>query len=215
MEVYKMNPDLYTYIQRMHSFVQSQEKRIQELEKTVKALSNELNEVKSRPSIKVDTIEYKFDQLKVETLEGTLNIGLNPSDLEGIEDFAVENKGISTNSSPKEKMKRTMELEDELFQYLETNIPSLIRDYSKDLEINIEDEHIDFIVNDIKKQIPQRIGYYFRQIPENERTPEANRKISDKILEQMKRDIQSSVHAYLRNIQNRGQVIVDESSNIQ
>ena len=34
-------------------------------------------------------MEYKFDQLKVETLEGTLNIGLNPSDLQGIEDFSV------------------------------------------------------------------------------------------------------------------------------
>ena len=36
-------------------------------------------------------MEYKFDQLKVETLEGTLNIGLNPSDLQGIEDFSVPN----------------------------------------------------------------------------------------------------------------------------
>ena len=37
-------------------------------------------------------LEYKFDQLKVETLEGTLNIGLNPSDLQGIEDFSIPSK---------------------------------------------------------------------------------------------------------------------------
>ena len=45
-------------------------------------------------------MEYKFDQLKVETLEGTLNIGLNPSDLQAIEDFSVPNgkgKGPGTD----------------------------------------------------------------------------------------------------------------------
>lgn len=203
MEVCKMSPDFYTYIQRMHSFVQSQEKRIQELEKKVAALSKELNEVKSRPAIKVDTIEYKFDQLKVETLEGTLNIGLNPSDLEGIEDFEVQNKGISANSSPKEIMKRSMEIEEEIFQYLETEVPSLIRNYEGELKVTVEDEHIEFITEDIKKQIPQRTGHYLSQVPANERSSVASRKITDKIVKQMKKDIESAVLAYLKNLPNR------------
>ena len=37
-----------------------------------------MNSLKEAPSTKIDRIEYKFDQLKIETLEGTLNIGLNP-----------------------------------------------------------------------------------------------------------------------------------------
>ena len=54
-------------------------------------------------------MEYKFDQLKVETLEGTLNIGLNPSDLQGIEDFSVPgNKGTL---HPKERMSMFTEIE--------------------------------------------------------------------------------------------------------
>ncbi len=46
----------------------------------------------------MEKIEYKFDQLKVESLDGTLNIGLNPSNLkETIEDLAVE-QNVNVNS---------------------------------------------------------------------------------------------------------------------
>lgn len=197
-----MSQELYTYIQRMHNFIQTQEKRIQALEKKVNDFANELKEVKSKPSIHVDTIEYKFDQLKVESLDGTLNIGLNPSDFEGIEDFEVQNKGISTNSFPKQKMKRTMDIENQIYQYLEADLPSLIKKYEDENKIKVESAHIDFIKDDIKKQMPQRIGYYDSQIPANERTNEADRKISDKIVEQMKRDIENAVHTFLRNLPN-------------
>jgi spore germination protein PC len=210
-----MNHELYTYLQKMHSFVQSQEKRILELEKTVKSLSKELSDVKSRPPVQIDTIEYKFDQLKVETLEGTLNIGLNPSDLEGIEDFEVKNKGISTNNSPKQKMKRTMEIEDEIYRYIDNDLPTLIRHYENDLRLKVEDTHIEFIKDDIKKQLPQRIGHYFSQVPQNERSPEAERKVTDKIVEQMKRDIENAVLAFLRNLPNEKKVRNDESSDLQ
>lgn len=210
-----MNHELYTYLQKMHSFVQSQEKRILELEKTVKALSKELSEVKSRPPVQIDNIEYKFDQLKVETLEGTLNIGLNPSDLEGIEDFEVKNKGISTNNSPKQKMKRTMEIEDEIYRYIDNDLPALIRQYENDLMIKVEDTNIEFIKDDIKKQLPQRIGHYFSQVPQNERSPEADRKITDTIVDQMKKDIENAVHAFLRNLPNEKKVRNDESSDLQ
>lgn len=195
-----MSQDFYAYIQALHSFVQSQERRIQTLEKTVKTLINELQEVKSKPSIKVDTIEYKFDQLKVETLEGTLNIGLNPSDLEGIEDFDVQNKGIPTNTSPKEKMKRTMEVEEAIFHYIESSVPALIRNYENELNITVQEEHIEFITEDLKKQIPQRIDHYFSQIANNERTPEATSRIKEKIIKQMKKDIDGAVLVFLKNL---------------
>lgn len=209
-----MSQDLYTYIQTLHSFVQSQERRIKILEKTVKTLSHELQEVKSRPSIKVDTIEYKFDQLKVETLEGTLNIGLNPSDLEGIEDFEVQNKGISANPSPKNVMKKAMEMEEEIFRYIEKDVPSIIKNYAVELNISVEDEHIDFIMEDIKRQIPQRTGHYLSQIQEKERSSEANKKVIEKIVKQMKKDIEMAIVAFLRNLPNGKKVKDDESSNL-
>lgn len=44
-------------------------------------------------------MEYKFDQLKVENLNGTLNIGLNPFSAKGqqIEDFQVDTETLKVN----------------------------------------------------------------------------------------------------------------------
>lgn len=199
-----MTQDLYTYIQQMHALVHSQEKRIRDLEKSLKNLQQELNNLKSRPPVHVDTIQYKFDQLKVETLEGTLNIGLNPSDLEGIEDFEVQNKNISTPSSPKEQMERTMEIEDRIFQYLETDLKALISNYEEQLDRKIEESYIDFIREDIKKQLPSRIEHYLKQIPNNERSAESKMKVNDQIEKQIKQDIEKAVLAFLQNLPNNG-----------
>jgi len=166
-------------------------------------LHQEINNLKSRPPVHVDTIQYKFDQLKVETLEGTLNIGLNPSDLEGIEDFEVQNKSISTPSSPKEQMERTMEIEDRIFQYLETELKPLINKYEEQLDRKIEESYVDFIREDIKKQLPGRIDHYLKQIPINERSAEAKMKINDHIEKQIKQDIEKAVLAFLQNLPNK------------
>ena len=71
---------MYQYLQQLHSIVMKQENKILHLEKAIFQLNKEIQELKQKPAIHVDKMEYKFDQLKVETLEGTLNIGLNPSD---------------------------------------------------------------------------------------------------------------------------------------
>ncbi len=187
----------------MHTLVHSQEKRIRELEKTLKNLQQEVNNLKSRPPVHVDTIQYKFDQLKVETLEGTLNIGLNPSDLEGIEDFEVENKNIATPSSPKDQMERTMEIEDRIYQYLETDLKPLINKYEEQLDRKVDDAYIDFIREDIKKQLPNRIDHYLKQIPINERSAEAKGKVNDHIEKQIKQDIEKAVLTFLQNLPNK------------
>lgn len=197
-----MNQEIYSYLQRMHSFIQSQERRILELEKTIRELSKELQNIKSRPPVHVGTIEYKFDQLKVETLDGTLNIGLNPSDLEGIDEFSVQNKGIIPKLSPKQIMQRSMELEESIRHYLENDLEALIKDYEEQLGMEIEDSYVEFIRDDIKKQLPQRIDYYLKQVPNKEGSPEVNQKVIEQIEEQMKRDIANAVLTFMRNSPN-------------
>lgn len=71
-----MNQDLYSYSKQMQRFLEAQDKRIMKLEHELKRLTDEIAELKNKPPIHVDKIEYKFDQLKVESLDGTLNIGL-------------------------------------------------------------------------------------------------------------------------------------------
>lgn len=65
------------------------------MEKTLASLIEEIEQLKARPPVRVDRIEYAFDQLKIETLDGTLNIGINPSDLSSIEDAAIPKRRAS------------------------------------------------------------------------------------------------------------------------
>jgi spore germination protein PC len=195
--VVRLNQQLNTYLQQLHAFVEAQEKRIRRLEAMVKKLQEETEVLKSRPPMQVDRIEYKFDQLKVESLEGTLNIGLNPSELQNIEDFAVDNKNIKAPVSPKTQMKRTMEIEDAIYQYLERELPEITASAQKKLNVNVDDSYIAFIKEDIKKQLPNRIDFYIQQQASNRSGQEND---NEEIIELIKKEIHNGVHAFISHL---------------
>ncbi|HLO12988.1 MAG TPA: spore germination protein GerPC [Pseudoneobacillus sp.] len=193
--------DFYEYIRRLHLFVEAQDKRIKQLESLVQTLEEDLKNLKNKPAIHVDKIEYKFDQLKVETLEGTLNIGLNPTDLQGIEDFAVEGNQIPGSSfSPADKLQSTMRIEGPILQSLDSDVLNIIRQYEIDKQINIEESYVSFITDDIKKQLPNRIDFYLNQIPIDQRTVEHLSGHENHIIESIKNDIQKGITTFLNNL---------------
>lgn len=72
---------LYDYLVKLRRYLSWQTKKIQTLEQRLLLLENQLKELEQQPRTTIERIEYKFDQLKVETLEGTLNIGITPNGL--------------------------------------------------------------------------------------------------------------------------------------
>ncbi|SEG52462.1 spore germination protein GerPC [Paenibacillus sp. UNC499MF] len=95
------DPNLYAYqLQQMWTHIQRQEARIAKLEETAAAMRGEIEELKRQRGIHIDRIEYKFDQLKVEQLDGTLTIGVSPAAVDEIEDFAVN--GMDADSPDNE-----------------------------------------------------------------------------------------------------------------
>ncbi len=176
--------------------------RMAELEKTIKNIKQEIEELQKRPPIHVDNIEYKFDQLKVETLDGVLNIGLNPNDLNSIEDFQVDNNNQLKNSSlsPLKKMETTMRLENNLFQYLDENLDPIVRHWEEQSGRKVNEDIIAFMKEDIKKQLPDRINDYLKKIKREERSGEALQAALDQIEEQMKQDIGNAVIAFLNQL---------------
>lgn len=191
----------YDYIRQLHLFVEAQDKRIKQLEEMVQTLSDDIQGLKSKPSIRVDKIEYKFDQLKVETLEGTLNIGLNPTDLQGIEDFAVEGKQVVNNpQSPADRFQSTISIQESIFQNLESDVKTIIHQYEQENGVKIDEPYVDFIKDDIKKQLPQRIEYYMNQIPLDQRSSEQPDAYVSRIVDTIKSDIHKGIHVFLKNL---------------
>ena len=169
---------------------------IQHLRKKIKSLEKKVEQLEGRPPVRIDRMEYKFDQLKVETLEGTLNIGLNPSDLQGIEDLSVPTqKGTLT---PENRMSMFTEIENSIQDYLDTNLQDIVQNTSERLQTNIDETYYQFILQDIKKQLPNRIEYYLNQPLRKEHTESEQQK--EWMIEQLKKEIQNGVLTFLKNL---------------
>ena len=192
-----MYQDYSQFLQWVQMTLQAQENRIVTLEKTIQEIQKEIKQLKEKPSIQVDKIEYKFDQLKVETLEGTLNIGLNPSDLQNIEDFAVENQSLKTPIHPKAHMQRSMKIEESIYEYLETELPSLFKESQNQLNVQLDDSYLDFIKQDILKQLPARIDYHIQSTTIN-RGSELNPE--ETIIELIKQEIKKGILIFINHL---------------
>ncbi|MEW9109143.1 MAG: spore germination protein GerPC [Cytobacillus gottheilii] len=200
-----LSQDLYSYLHGLQGYIQTLEKRISKLEKKVVELEDETRQLQNRPPVHIDTIEYKFDQLKVETLEGTLNIGLNPTDLqEQIEEFAIDNKdvyapnikGSSPPPSPKDFMYHSMGVENEMYRYLEQDLPEVIEDVQAETNVSLDESYINFIKEDILKQLPKRIDYYLKK----EHAAIAEEELQDHVTSMLKQEIRNGVSIFANNL---------------
>jgi spore germination protein PC len=196
--VISMYQDIYQYLQWLQSYIYALENRIASLEQAVQKMRAELKQLHEKKAIHIDRIEYKFDQLKVETLEGTLTIGLNPNDLAGIEDFAVQNQSLTTPFSPKAQMQRSMKIEEAIYQYLETDLPQIIENAQQQLAIQPNESYLSFIKEDIIKQLPNRIDEHLKAASQDRSVDSLT--MDNQIIELLKQEIQNGVLAFLSHL---------------
>lgn len=204
-----MSQQLYSYLQGLQAYMQAYERRIQKLEKQIASLQAEVENLQSRPPIHIDTIEYKFDQLKVESLEGTLNIGMNPTDLqEAVDEFAVENQGIYGPNpkgaygaaAPKDLMYQGIELENQMYRFMEDELPQVVQEVQSELNIPNNNAYLDFIRQDISKQLPSRIDYYLRQAGVSSQERKTDEELHLYVADQLKKEIKNGVATFMRNL---------------
>lgn len=82
---------------RIEQRMQEQQDTIEQLQRELELLKQQLSRQEPAPTLHVEKIEYHFDQLKVDTLEGSLQIGLSTSNPEQlpmmIEDIMMQQQG--------------------------------------------------------------------------------------------------------------------------
>ncbi|MCP3742145.1 spore germination protein GerPC [Rossellomorea sp. BNER] len=184
----------YSSNQQMYQYIASLNQRITNLEQTIASLQKELKNLENKPAINVEKIEYKFDQLKVETLEGTLNIGLNPNDLGDIEDFAVNTGSMK---APVEIKKETRNgLLQHVENYIDKELSTIIQDNENHLNTNLDPSYYELIKKDITNQIPSRIDFYLQTIPKVENREDGS-SWEEKIFEKVKSDIHKAIFTFM------------------
>ncbi|MFS8651737.1 MAG: spore germination protein GerPC [Caldibacillus sp.] len=197
-----MSQNIFYFLQQITRQLERQESSIKQLQKKQKALEKELTEVKEKPVLYIDRIEYQFDQLKIDRLEGTLNIGLNPKDLQDMDEFAID-------TLPFHKMQdRYLEnireqLEHELNAYLDTELPEQIDKIKHENGLDIDESYTQFIIADIRQQLRERIDFYLKQ--QLQEMPQTDREDTTAIiLEKIKNDIDDAVQKFFKQFPGKG-----------
>ncbi|GEM_PF-457810 len=166
------------FVRQTQDWLNACQNRMVELERKVSALQTELEQVRHREPI---SIHYKFDQLKIERLEGTLNIGLTPNGSEGnVDAFEVGSDNVSINLPNDPTNDQVMQTPDEtpypidaasdvvqevqasLNRYFEEQAIQDIKAIEQKYHYPLDDHYRQFIFNDIKRQLPARISYYLK-----------------------------------------------------
>ncbi|WP_050614271.1 spore germination protein GerPC [Bacillus testis] len=192
--------DLYSYAAEMKKYLENQANRIQALEAELKKLKDLQQRSNAPAPIHIDKIEYKFDQLKIEKLDGTLNIGINPYDLQHeIEEISANGKPFPVPYSPQLREKLTEEIAGEITVFIENELPSIISSTELEMGRSFHGEYNQFIQDDLLKQLNSRISYYLNhsspQMLDSQRED-----YKERIIEQIKSDIEQAVRVFLMNI---------------
>ncbi len=171
-------------------------KRMEEQDRKIKSFESRLGQLEQKetnPQNTIEKIEYNFDQLKIENLDGTLHIGLSPNDLKDIEDLSI----------PQGKKPFKEELLSDLNLYLNENGPNLIRTIAEQNNFSTGDTDPNILIQDMVKQLPERIAFYEEDCKRNNQEFSEDQK-KKHIAEKIKSEIQHSLYTYLeRNDQSQ------------
>ncbi|CAM4056478.1 spore gernimation protein GerPC [Bacillus cereus] len=197
-----MNQDIYTYLHQLQQALQMQQETILNLENQVRLLQEELNELKSRPSSSIGKVEYKFDQLKVENLNGTLNIGLNPFAKKGqqIEDFEVDTETLKVNPETETNPDFYQGILQEMHRYLDEEAYNRILHFEHEERTPLDEMYRQMMIDDIKKQMEHRLPYYLSQVQSYEGISTDPEYLREVIIQAMKQDIDKAFLSFIQHI---------------
>jgi hypothetical protein len=207
------------YFQQLHVYLKWQTDQIRAMQQTIASLQKELADIKEQKGVRIDRIEYSFDQLKVERLEGTLNIGVTPAGVKSIQEFAVNADGMggiggtdgtngvdgmsggtnggqqSGQNQPDWMRQVGQNVHDYLSHEAMTDIGQLAEKYNVPLDKDMQR----FVIEDIRKQIDDRIRFYTKQTG-NRATTNGIEDLKREIIEKTKRDIRIAMDQYVNGL---------------
>ncbi|WP_101843446.1 spore germination protein GerPC [Halobacillus sp. Marseille-P3879] len=163
-------------------WIQQMMEQMQQQQRLIEELTQKLEHLQSREQTKtvIEKIEYHFDQLKIETLEGTLQIGLTPT---GSGEGNIEDLYTGQTDEP---------YLDELMGHA---VPQAIDDYVVNHKLDLPNDHRDHMIKDINQQLPERFKEHKRKEPNL-----TNEEITQRVAE----EIQRSVTQYLEQYKSGG-----------
>ncbi|MBO9596777.1 MAG: hypothetical protein J7559_02980 [Cohnella sp.] len=192
--------DWPTLLQRFYA----SEQMLQQVTSQLQTLQKQLDDVRSKPPLH---IEYHFDQLKVNRLEGTLNVGITPQGMPDIESLETPgNANWSVGQAPAEDAGQEEDdplgsMQNEMVRYMDSEGTQALIALESRYGIALDEDHRAKVVQDVKGQLRERVRYYVTMKPYPDKgTVEEKRQWADEIKSKTTRDINGAFSAYLQRI---------------
>ncbi len=187
-----MGPEMVRFLQQLYYQLGWQAEKLNLLDQSLRQMQSELEQLKQQRPITIEKIEYNFDQLKVETLEGTLNIGITPQSAGALEQMTVNDQTVEDVQFEQETPDSFGQIQQEMRKFLVGEAEQKIAQFENKHHFIFGDELRKAIINDMLKQMDDRIRHYMNVKDGREA-----------IVENMKRDIRSALGAYLNRFQHK------------
>lgn len=198
--MYPMPPP--QYFQQLNAYLQAQSKKLQELESKIGQLQQELETIKKQRTMTVERIEYKFDQLKIEKLDGTLHIGISPDLGKAIDDFTVDGSAVQmtkTDSDMRARIRRQID------RFLDEDVVKLINELEQSTRVVLGEQYIGFMIQDMKSQVDGRIAHYMQTVSDDLPGMTASPTKEEAIVEKIKTDIRIAIERHLHEKTDKGE----------
>lgn len=194
-----MYEEMMQCIQQLQRIIHHQEQRIIQCEQQIKELYTSIETIQQKPLV-IEKIEYKFDQLKVETLEGTLNIGLNPlNESSDIENFEVNNRTLTIRPNEYTNPNIEEEIQEDILHYLDTDGFQQIQQLEETYHTPLNEYYRNMMLDDIRTQIQPRIPYYFQLMQKQPNLMSNPTLLHQTIVGRMKEDISKAFIAFIEH----------------
>lgn len=188
------------YIQQLFHILHTQSEQLGRMEQMLKEMRSEIDRLRQGSEKTIDRVEYNFDLLKIEKLEGTLNIGLMPKNGQSLDDITVNGQPLEQSPSGYAGGELYSNIYQNVSRYLEDIVPEQIDGMIPESNLVLGDEYAAVIIEDIRKQLGERITVYLKQYQTNRETMDPQ-EIEQSIVKQVKSEIVTAVEQHLLNLQ--------------
>jgi spore germination protein PC len=172
--------------QQLFHLLNWQAQKLLQLEQSIHNILHEVESLKTSSTPTIGTIDYKFDQLKIEKLEGILNIGISPHPGKSIEDFSVNGQTLAERSTESnENNQYFTSIQKNINNFLDMDLPVELQRLSAEYRLTLDYEKHTLIIEDLRKQIDERILHYCSEAA---------------ITEKVKQDILNGLKSYLMKL---------------
>ncbi|WHY17028.1 spore germination protein GerPC [Paenibacillus sp. G2S3] len=190
------------YVQQVFNALRVQAEKIQLLEKQLQDLQGDIDSIKNNKTASIGPINYHFEQLKIEKLEGTLNIGITPNEGNNLDEAMINGKPIGEQEGGITAL--SDKIRPEILKYVQEEVPSQFSRLEREQNLSIDENYIQMVTQDLLNQMDGRINEYVSQLPAAEEGRGYTEEESASIVEQIKRDIVMAVERHLEiNITGR------------